>query len=655
MNRSLLAILFHCAILGAPLLSQTSFIWNTPCEDKTVCLNFGSCTAANVFVTQSAWSSCGSGVGINYSYRVDYNSDGSIEVNSAADTLTGTLAKGVHRVYWRATDQCGRNLTCSHTITVEDCQPPNLICTSGLTIGINEPNCGDKLAAKRFVLNLSDNCSPTDKIQLGVRKVGEGTGFPTSDTVSFDRCNIGVNLLEVWARDEKGRTNQCNTYVLLQANSGICVCVRDANVRLKGCTRSANNKKTGNYQIQTRFQSEPGVEPTYNKVFSQTVATDSCFNVTLPKVPLGGPFRATVSAKKAGAALDGVTTLDLALTSKHILGIDTFKTIYQTLAADVNRSNTVTTFDVVEARKVILGIYDSFPGITAWQMIRPVTTPAYTLNFAALRDTYQVVIPPISTAEVNVARNFNFVAVKMGDVNYSAQPTVQETTVEERAELPIFTENLTLLPGASYRLPLRWGAERELDAWQLALGFDPALLRVENVEGLPVENIALDDQLGILRALWFDTAPKHTAEGENLVVLTLRALRPALLSEALWLDAAALAPEAYAGAAEGAATRWPLGLRFDGALETPQTWVATPQPNPFANETVLRYQLAQAQPLRLEVVDATGRTVYAVQRDCPEGTGEWRLSSADLSSKGLLLYRLSAGGRVWAGKMVRVE
>lgn len=655
MNRSLLAILSCCTILGAPLLGQTSFIWNTPCEDQKVCLNFNSCTAANVFVTQSAWSSCGAGVGINYSYRVDYNSDGSIEVNSAADTLTGTLGKGVHRVYWRATDQCGRNLTCSHTITVEDCQPPNLICTSGLTIGINEPNCGDKLAAKRFILNLSDNCSPTDKIQLGIRKVGEGTGFPTTDTVAFDRCNIGVNLLEVWARDEKGRSNQCNTYVLLQANSGACVCVRDANVRLKGCTRAANNKKLGNYQIQTRFQNEPGAEPTYSKVFSQNVATDSCFTATLPKVPLGGPFRATVWAKKAGAALDGVTTLDLALISKHILGIDTFKTIYQTLAADVNRSNTVTTFDVVEARKVILGIYDSFPGITAWQMIRPVVTPAYTLNFAALRDTYQVVIPPISTAEVNVARNFNFVAVKMGDVNYSAQPNLQESAVEDRAALPVRMEDRVLNPGVSYRVPLSWGDAGQLDAWQLALGFDPALLRIEKVEGLPAENIALDGELGTLRALWFDTASKGVVEGTALMALMVRALRPVRLSEALWLDGVAMSPEAYTLPAQGPATRWPLGLHFEGAADPTQTWVATPQPNPFANETVFRYQLAQAQPLRLDVVDAAGRAVYAAQRDCSEGVGEWRLSQEDLRSEGLLFYRLSAGGRVWMGKMVRVE
>lgn len=652
MNRSLLAILSCCAIWGAPLLGQTSFIWNTPCEDQKVCLNFNSCTAANVFVTQSAWSSCGAGLGINYSYRVDYNSDGSIEVNSAADTLTGTLAKGVHRVYWRATDQCGRNLTCSHTITVEDCQPPNLICTSGLTIGINEPNCGDKLSAKRFVLNLSDNCSPTDKIQLGIRKVGEGTGFPTVDTVTFDRCNIGVNLLEVWARDEKGRTNQCNTYVLLQANSGTCVCVRDANVRLKGCTRSSNNKKTGNYQILTRFQSEPGVEPTYSKVFSQNVATDSCFTATLPKVPLGGPFRATVSAKKAGAALDGVTTLDLALISKHILGIDTFKTIYQTLAADVNRSNTVTTFDVVEARKVILGIYDSFPGITAWQMIRPATTPAYTLNFAALRDTYQVVIPPISTAEVNVARNFNFVAVKMGDVNYSAQPSLQEPTVEERAVLPLRVEDQLLIPGMSYQVPLHWGDERHLDAWQLALGFDPTLLRVEKIEGLPAENIALDADEGALRALWFDTAPTTVTEGASLLVLTVRALRPVRLSEVLWLDGSDMSPEAYALSVQGAATRWPLALHFESAAETAQTWAATPQPNPFADETLFRYRLPHAQSLRLDVVDATGRTVYAVQRDCPEGAGEWRLSRADLGREGVLFYRLSAEGRAWRGVLI---
>ena len=67
--------------------------------------------------------------------------------------------------------------------------------------------------------------------------------------------------------------------------------------------------------------------------------------------------------------LNGVSTFDLVLISKHILGLDTLDSPYQLIAADANRSGTVTTFDIVQFRKVILGIQDTVPGNTSWRFV----------------------------------------------------------------------------------------------------------------------------------------------------------------------------------------------------------------------------------------------------------------------------------------------
>lgn len=640
-----LLCLLLCAHTSLRAQDPQSFIWTTDCADRNVCLNVNNCSVGNALIWQEAWSSCGNSVGINYSYRIDYNGDGSMDVISAADTLAMALPKGTHRVFWRAADQCGRAITCSHNIVVQDCQGPNMICSSGFTIGLNEPDCLEKFSAKRFLISYSDNCSATDKIQLRVRKVGAGTGFPTTDSVAFARCDIGVNLLEIWARDENGRTNQCNTFILLQQNNGICPCIIDGDVGLKGCTKTANNKKLSDYKIGGTIVNAPGGQPTLNKPFGVTVASDSCFTVTVPKVPLGGPYRATIRAAKSGQPLDGVTTLDLALINKHILGLDTFKTFYQVLAADVNGSKTVTTFDVVETRKLILGIYDTFPGVPAWLMIRPVANPAILNAFNAVRDTYQVYIPEV-TDDINFSK-LDYIGIKVGDVNYTAPLSFDQSDADDRATWPLLAEDRHFEAGENIRVPLRWGEKGRLDAWQLALSVDPDYLQWTSVEGLPAENYNIQEST--LRALWYE-GPSEDAPAP---VLQLRALKAGRLSQALRLAPETLAAEAYIGGEKGSPARHALQLQFAqtaGAGET--LWAAAPQPNPFTTALSFNFHLHQQTPVRLSLTDATGRMLFDQVQPFGEGTQVWTVEPAALPS-GWVFYRLQAGQVVFSGKVLR--
>ena len=75
-------------------------------------------------------------------------------------------------------------------------------------------------------------------------------------------------------------------------------------------------------------------------------------------------------------------------------------------------------------------------------------------------------------------------------------------------------------------------------------------------------------------------------------------------------------------------------------------------PNPFNPETVIRYHLAEAGPVRLDVVDLLGRTV-AVLVDEARGAGTYTatLDARPLPS-GLYLYRLQAGATMLVRPMV---
>ncbi len=67
--------------------------------------------------------------------------------------------------------------------------------------------------------------------------------------------------------------------------------------------------------------------------------------------------------------LNGLTTFDLVLISRHILNIQPLGSPYKLIAADVNRSSTIATLDLIQLRKLILNIDTDFVNNTSWLFI----------------------------------------------------------------------------------------------------------------------------------------------------------------------------------------------------------------------------------------------------------------------------------------------
>jgi Dockerin type I domain len=125
-------------------------------------------------------------------------------------------------------------------------------------------------------------------------------------------------------------------------------------------TESTQGVEEGNVQLSG---SHPAFPPVSQYQMSNQVGKFEFSNA----IPLAGNY--TVAPVKEDNPLNGVTTLDLALISKHVLGIETLGTPYKMIAADANKSGTITTFDVVELRKLILGIYDELPNNKSWRFV----------------------------------------------------------------------------------------------------------------------------------------------------------------------------------------------------------------------------------------------------------------------------------------------
>jgi len=146
-----------------------------------------------------------------------------------------------------------------------------------------------------------------------------------------------------------------------------------------------------------------------------SVLTDSSGNFQFINVPAGGNY--TIKPTHDINDVNGVTTFDLVLISKHILALETFDSPWKMIAGDVNQSNSITTFDIVESRKIILGINPSFPSNTSWRFF-----PASTV-FANSANPFQGGLPSDNISVSNLQANYtgaDFKGVKVSDVNNTA-------------------------------------------------------------------------------------------------------------------------------------------------------------------------------------------------------------------------------------------
>lgn len=646
--RHLFTLLFACfAALGA---RAQSIYWISDCSTtQTFCLNQGSCTQGKVNITALADGGCNA---LSYSYKIDLNNDGFNDINNGSgNSIDMDFAKGTHRITWKANDGCAHVSTCTQLVTVKDCNSPNLICINGLTQGLEAPNCTQDFVADFFILSLSDNCTPTDQIQIGIRKQGEGTGFPTGTEVSFGECDLGTNVLELWAKDGNGLTNKCFVYVLVQAGNSGCACDPDGDLTLRGCARTINGQRAGSLEYQITAQSTGGVTTPINKTLTQT-DPDSCFEIPINHLPFGGNYRIRLEALRNENPLNGVSTFDLLLISKHILGADTFQTIYKSAAADVNNSKSVTTFDILEIRKLILGIYDTFPDVPAWRFARPAANPNNLAGLGQVKFFQEFTLANLSSD--TTINNLDLIAIKSGDVNGNASPYFAAPP-DDRARLLLTAADRRLRAGETAEVPIFFSENARLSGWQMALRFAPAALQIEAIEpgraaaGFSPENFAIAPD-GLLRALWFDAERSHDfAPNEAVISLKIKALRDGMLADALWLDEAVLVPEAYPSAEQS-----PRRMAFQWATEpTSSAQFFAPRPNPFAAKTQFGFHSETPSEAVLEIFDATGRRVFQQKSILETGYQTLGFPAENLPSAGIYLYRATLGSAVFSGKIVR--
>jgi hypothetical protein len=222
----------------------------------------------------------------------------------------------------------------------------------------------------------------------------------------------------------------------------------------------------------------------------QTETADGVSNVKIGNVfsqsagqyvmnDLPGCDSVTVKPYRNDNPLNGLTTFDLVLISKHILGIEPLGSPYKLIAADANKSGSVTTADIIAFRKLILGIDTTLANNTSWRFI----DQSY-----AFPNQFNPFSPPppesktVQTGADNIS-DVNFKAVKIGDVNGTAAPNARAGGERSTGVYSLGISNRTVQQGEIFELVIG-NTQQVVAAAQFTLLFDNEAATLERVESL---------------------------------------------------------------------------------------------------------------------------------------------------------------------------
>jgi len=571
-----------------------------------------------------------------WTVKIDFNSNGSVDQTGSSPNLSGNYPFGVHTVTVTVEDKCGNISTCNFSITVVDGKKPTPVCVNGLSVELMPMNGGGmvQLTPTMFNAGSFDNCTSAQNLDFEI--------VPAV----FDCNNVGTNVVTMYVTDQAGNTDYCETYVIIQDNMVVCPSPLTASVNGNIATPTGDGMNGVTVNVS-------GTGP-----LTSAVNTTAAGSFLFQSLSLNYDYTFTPNYNMD--PMNGVSTFDLVLITRHILNILPLDTPYKIIAADVNKSGTVTTSDVVELRKLILQMIPNFSNNNSWRFVDK------SYLFPNPANPFAQAIPEFHNVN-NLTSNQNgvdFVAVKIGDVNNSAVTNFGGSNTSDRnltGELDFVVDEMSVTPDQTIRVPFRASNFVNLLGYQFALQFNPEALKLEDIEMGELEGLSdanfgltmLED--GIITTSWDNS--KNTLHDNNTVLFTLifKANTKSELSKLLQVTSATMPSEAYRTAGNGAELL-NVSLQFNKA----NTNVADDfelyqnNPNPFRETTTIGFRLPEAGKATVTVYDLSGKVLKTIQQDFAKGYNEVTLNHEELGASGILFYQLEAATQTATRRMVRL-
>ncbi|MEZ4966239.1 MAG: T9SS type A sorting domain-containing protein [Saprospiraceae bacterium] len=377
--------------------------------------------------------------------------------------------------------------------------------------------------------------------------------------------------------------------------------------------------------------------------------TNGDYEVNIPS----GTGNFTVKPVKNINKLNGVTSADITAIQQHVANIAPLPAPFKRIAADVNKSNSITAFDASLLNQALLGNPSAMNLITSWRFVPE--SYVFSNPNAPWGFPEQINLSDVSS---NVSGQ-DFKGIKIGDV---VSTWANPANFSAGEPLVLRIQDRVLKTGQPLDVEFRADQLSDLNSFQFALYFDPAqlaLVEIEPLNGLPlsIDNFGTYNEAeGEIRMLWSQAGPVVLDEAAPIFRLRFQALESgALLSQVLRLNEDALPAHAYNSAyAESEVQIQFLETIATGNPDQGEVLSLEAWPNPFRESIELQFSLPQAGDTEIRVYDTAGRIQFSKKADYAAGGHNERLEIAGNTSGMYLVELRSAAGRAVL-PLVRVD
>lgn len=586
-----------------------------------------SCFSDEITLSASAVD-CTPSSELKWAYEI--YQDNEIISSGNASSVTDEFEVGSYTISFVVEDRCGNVAKASYDFVVETTKAPTAICKNGLAAPLvlmdtDGNGTGDTpmvMLTPSFFDNKSNHpCGYNFELSFSADVTDQLVTFNCSDV-------LDNQIVQLWVTDENGNTSYCETYVDIQDTGGLCP--SSALSVVSGKTVTEDNKEIANVDVDMDGSEQ------------NPVSTDQFGRFVFSPIVNGGNYQ--IVPGKDGDDLNGVSTLDLVMIQRHILGLEKLSSPYKLIAADVNNNKSIAASDLTELRKLILGVNKEFAANSSWRFVdgsKKFADPNDPWN-GGLQEVYAI-------DKLSNNMDINFIGIKVGDVNGNVVTNLNQNNTESRSSHTLQIKDRNVMRGEIVEIQVMadkagmiYGLQTQLNSNGLIIrDIKGAAMSLElNNYVIPATNIA---RMSV-------TTPQGVRVTEGRVLFTIEAevLKSGLLSEMLSINRE-FASELYTNNLE--VESFNINWRKEDAAFA----LTSVTPNPWNVQTQISFELPQQGMVTFKVRDYTGKSIISTIDQYPAGQNVIQMNSSDLGQPGVYIYELRFGDKLISGKMILIE
>ena len=547
------------------------------------------------------------------------------------DSQEGTVGD-VHEVIFELADGCGNSTSTRSTIRFVDELAPTPVCVAGVTTAFYRATGLLEVWAQDFDFGSFDNCTSLDELRFSIVRSGEEASAPNADGfddqqfIEFDcRADNDFQELDIYVWDTDGNGDFCTVGLVIENNVECEEEVGSSLALISGSVKTIRNEIIPNVRVDLNSNA--------SSEFPVAVDAGTLGEYSFTNIPLNADYE--INAEKEDDHLNGVSTLDIVMISRHIIGESEFDNQYDILASDVNRDQRVTASDLLSIRSLVLGVTEVFMTEQSWlfidknQQFFDITNP--------WPFTEGIVIRNLSNTMIDQ----DMMGIKMGDV--TGDVNLIETENRSLDIVPLTIENQQFNKGEEVSIAIRSKDELVLFGTQFELSFSD--MEVLDVESGALNIVETDYRLFDEGLAFSWSSPQFVSaqRDETLFTIILKAKEKGAVKDALKLNYSDVKPEIY--------------INEEIEIAEPQLIIKETEytdgmvllqnyPNPFNEQTTIEFDIQSTdnELTSLKIYDSAGKLVYTQSDYFTKGKHIISIDAELLGQSGSYFYQLERKG-----------